>query len=173
MFKKKYLGFFLMGAGSIVGALVIVMFYISRGQTGLLLFLLAGAVGCVALGSLLAFTQMLDRTIQPVIVEISEDIQDDIEDLKARRATNVQFMFIATAAAALIFFYFVLKLHKLEAAWGWLPVIIPAGIVVVIGTLIVLNTSWFHDQQMPTPLWVFFIPVIGIEIGRASCRERV
>jgi hypothetical protein len=164
MFRKQYLGFFLMGVGGIVGALVLLMNFISRGQTGLLLFLLAAAVGCVALGSLLAFTQMLDRTIQPVIEEIDADLQDDIEDIKAKRTTNVQFMFIATAAAALIFFYFVLKLHKIEATWGGLPVIIPAGIVVVIGTLIVLNTSWFQDQHLPTPLWVFFIPAIGIAL---------
>jgi hypothetical protein len=153
-----------MGVGGIVGALVLLMNFIGRGQTGLLLFLLAAAVGCVALGSLLAFTQMLDRTIQPVIEEIDADLQDDIEDIKAKRTTNVQFMFIATAVAALIFFYFVLKLHKIEATWGGLPVIIPAGIVVVIGSLIVLNTSWFHDQHLPTPLWAFFIPAIGIAL---------
>jgi uncharacterized protein (DUF983 family) len=162
MFKKKYLGFFLMGLGGIVGALVILMNFISRGQVGLLLFLLAAAVGCVALGSVFAFSQILDHIIQPVIVEIDEDVQDDIEDIKTKGMTNALFMFLSTGLAALIFFYFVLKLHKIEATWGGLPVIIPAGIVVVIGTLIVLNTSWFHDQQMPTPLWVFFIPVIGI-----------
>jgi hypothetical protein len=107
----------------------------------------------------------LDRTIQPVVEEIDADIADDIEDIQARRGTNAQFMLIATLAAALIFFYYVIRLHKLEATWGGIPVIIPAGIVVVVGLLIVLNTRWFHDQHRPTPLWVFFIPAIGIALA--------
>jgi hypothetical protein len=126
--------------------------------------LLVAAVGCVALGSIFSFSQILDRFIQPVIVEIDEDVQDDLEDIKTKGMTNALFMFLSTGLAALIFFYFVLKLHKIEATWGGLPVIIPAGIVLVIGTLIVINTSWFRDQHLPTPLLVYFIPVIGIAL---------
>jgi len=165
MFNKKYLGLILMAAGGIGGALIITMFSITRGERAVLIFLLAAAVGCVVVGSILIFTRILDRAVQPVVAEIDADLKDDLEDIKAMRATNVQLMVIATLAAALIFFYYVLKLHKLEATWSGVPVIIPAGIVVVVGTLIVLATSWFRNQELPTPLWVFFIPTIGIALA--------
>jgi len=165
VFKRKYLGYFLIGLGGIVGALIVLMFFISREQGLILPLLLISAIGCVVVGSILSFTQYLDHIIQPIVEEIDEDIKDDIADIKARRITNAQVMFVLTGILALVFLYFFLKLHKIEAAWGGIPVYIPAFILAGIGTMIVVNTRWFHNQQLRTPLRIFLIPLLGILIS--------
>lgn len=165
VFKRKYLGYFLIGLGGIIGALVVLTFFISRDQGLILPLLLISAMGCVVVGSILSFTRYLDHIIQPIVEEINEDIKDDIEEIKAKRITKAQVMFVMTGILALFFLYFFLKLHKIEAAWGGIPVYIPAFIVAGIGTMIIVNTRWFHNQQLRTPLRIFLIPLIGIVLS--------
>ncbi len=161
MFKKKYLGYFLLVIGGIIGAMTILINVISRGQLPLLAFFLVSSLGSVVIGSTLAFTQLLDRMVKPIVVDLDESVADDIEDIKAKRFTNAHFMFLCTAILALIFLFFYLKLHKFEAAWGGIPVIIPTAMVVLVGALVILTTRWFHDQDLHTPLKIYLIPVAG------------
>jgi hypothetical protein len=138
---------------------------ISRGQIGTTMVLLILAVGCVLLGSILSFSQLLDRLVEPVIVSIDEDIKDDLEDIKAKRLKNVQLMVIITGAAVFIFLMYILKLHKFEATWGKFPVVILTILAAGIVAMVITQTNWFKDQTLTTPLYIFFIPVIGIVLS--------
>ncbi len=159
---KKYLGIFLIAAGSAGGALTVLFSFLNRGQGGGYLVMLLMAIGCIVAGSILAFTQLLDRFARPLIEVIDGDVQDDIEDLKAKRFTNAQLMVVVTALLFFIFLFFVLRLHKLASTWDGLPVVIPTLLMIGVVTWIVTRSSWFKNQNLRTPRRIFVVPVLGI-----------
>ena len=162
MLNKKHLGIFLVCFGALTGVVVVAMNSLSRGLGGAFLFMLGLAVGCVLVGSILIFTRILDHYARPIVEEISEDVKDDFEDIKKRRFTGAQAMVVVTAILSFIFLLYVLKLHKFEAAWGGISVVIPTMIVLAIGIPVVTRTMWFRDQGLQTPFGIFLIPVIGM-----------
>ncbi len=167
--KKQYLGVFLMLAGGLLGAATLAMALISSGQMSVYLGMLILAGACALVGSILTFTQVLDHFTAPIVTEIEQDIQDDIEDVKKKRFTGAQVMLVVAVLAALIFAYYLLKLHKLDAAasWSGVPVAVWALIAVAIGAAIITRTRWFQNRTMPTPLWVFAVPVLGLILSLA------
>ncbi len=165
MLTKKHLGIFLVVFGALTGVLAVAMNIFSRGQSGLYLIMLVAAVGCVLVGSILIFTRILDQFARPIVEEMSEDVKDDIEDIKQKRITPAQIMVVFTAILSLIFMAYVLKLHKFEATWGGMPVVIPTLIVLAIGIPVVTHTRWFRNQSLKTPFGIFLIPVIGMTIS--------
>jgi hypothetical protein len=165
MFKKQYLGYFLIGIGGITGAMIVLLFFVSREPGMILPLFLLAAVGCAMVGAVLSFTQLLDHLVKPIVEVIDEDVKDDIEDIVKARVTGAQVMFILTGGLVLVFLFLILKLHKFDAAWGGLPVYIVAFVVAAIGILIVVNTTWFQDQSLRTPLIVYLIPAAGLAIS--------
>lgn len=162
MLNKKYLGIFLIGFGAVTGSLTILIQFINRGQGGGYLALLLMAVGCVVAGSVVAFTQVLDRYAQPLVDEIGSVIQDDLEDIKARRFTTAQLMVVVTVVLSLVFLFFVFRLQKLAATWDGFPVAVPTVVLVGLVTWIVTRSAWFKNQKLATARRIFFVPVIGL-----------
>jgi hypothetical protein len=165
MFKKRYLGYFLIVGGTIIGGLATLLFFSTRGERVLLSITLVAAVLAVLIGSIILFTKILNQQVQKVIDDFDADVGEEIEDFLAGRRTNVQTMFIVSVLTALAFLFFVLKLHKLDATWGGLSVVLCGLVLSIIVAVIFMNTDWFKDQQLPTPLGAFFIPVVAIVLS--------
>ncbi len=162
MFTKKHLGIILAVFGVLTGVLAVALSLFTREQSAIYLAMISLAVGCVLVGSILIFTRLLDHFARPIVEEIAEDVQDDVEDIKQNRITGAQLMVVITAILALVFLVSIIKLHKFEAAWGGLPVAIPTLIVLAIGIPVVTHTNWFRDQGLKTPFAIFLIPVVGL-----------
>jgi hypothetical protein len=143
------------------GLMVVLTYSMSGGSTGITLTFLAAAVVCVLVGTVLAFSRLLDRFVNPVIEELHADIADDLLDIKERRMTNTIWMAIITGLAALVYFFFILRFHKVEAVWGSIPVIVPTVIGMGLLVYFIPRTSWFQTAGY-TPFWIFLIPTIGL-----------
>lgn len=146
--------------GVISSTLVIYGYGMSGGNTEITIAFLMVAIALIIIGTVLAFSRLLDRAVNPLIDEINRGIEDDIQDIKEHRITNTIWMIIIVGIAALIFSFFVLRFHKVEAMWGSIPVIIPTFIGVKILAWYIPRTRWFQSE-IYTPLWIFLIPTVG------------
>lgn len=164
MNKKTILSIFLVFLGVSTGLLVILTYSMSGGKAIITLPFLVAAIGCIITGSVLGFSRLLDRLVNPVLDEIHKDLEDDIQDLKEHRITNTLWMTIVIGIAALTFFFFVLRFHKLEARWGQVPVALPTFVSVLALAWFIPRTRWFQNSGVYTPMWVFLIPTIGFII---------
>jgi hypothetical protein len=162
MTKNTYISLTLIGLGGIIGALAVFIYNAKDGHDERMVLLLLLAFASVTIGAILAFSQWLNRLVKPVVDELREDIEDDIQDIKQRRLTSTQFMVVAFGVLSLVFTYLVFRFQKFEATWGQIPVVVPTILVIVIGTWIVVRTEWFQDRVNHTPVSVFLIPVTGI-----------
>ncbi len=162
MTRKTFISLALIGLGGIIGALAVFIYNMQDARDEMMLPLLVLAFASVAIGSILAFSQGLDRLVKPVVDEFREDIEDDIQDIKKRRLTTTQLMVVTFGVLSFVFTYLVNRFHKFEAMWGQIPVVVPTILVIVIGTWIVVRTEWFQDKINRTPVSVFLIPVAGI-----------
>jgi Na+(H+)/acetate symporter ActP len=160
MSKKTRWSILLVSVGVIVGCLVIFGYAMSGGKTGITLIFMVPAITCIMAGSVLAFSRLLDRHVGPVIDEFNQDIEDDLQDIKEHRITNTIWMVIIICIALLAFSYFVLRLHKMEAMWGPIPVIIPTFVGMGLLAVFIPRTRWFQTQ-IYTPMWIFLIPTVG------------
>ena len=162
MSKKTILAIILVGLGVFTGLLVIFVYTLSGGRAEVTLAFLAIAIASIVAGSILAFSQLLDRIVSPVLEDINKDIEDDLQDIKEHRMTNTLFMVLVVGISSLAFTFFVFRFHKLEAMWGSMPVILPT--LAAIGALawFIPRTRWFQNHRMYTPLWVFLIPAAGL-----------
>ena len=88
MSKKTIFSIFLIVLGVISGLLIIYAYGMSGGNPAITLGLTSVSIICIIIGSVLAFSRLLDRTVNPLVEEIHKDIEDDIQDLKERRFTN-------------------------------------------------------------------------------------
>jgi hypothetical protein len=164
MSKKVIFSIFLIIAGVITGLLIIFTYGMSGGNPAITLGFLSAAILCIMIGTILAFSRLLDRTVNPLVEEIHKDIEDDIQDLKDRRFTNTHTMIIIVGMAVILFSFLVFRLHKVEAMWGPIPVIIPTFIGMIALAWFIPRTGWFRYSRDHTPMWVFFIPTIGLII---------
>jgi drug/metabolite transporter (DMT)-like permease len=162
MSKKMVLAIILIGLGVITGMLDLFVYGLTGGSPAVTSAFLAAAIACIIAGSVLAFSQLLDRFISPVLEEINKDIEDDIEDIREHRMTNTLFMGLVVGISILVFAFLVFRFHKLEATWGSIPVAVPT--LAAIGVLVwfITKTHWFHNQRIYTPMWVFLIPTAGL-----------
>jgi hypothetical protein len=165
MSKKASFSIFLIVVGVITSLLTIFAYGMSGGNSAITLALLFAAVVCIMTGSILAFTRLLDRIVNPLVEEIHKDIEDDIQDLKQRRFTNTHWMVLIASVALITFSFFVFRFHKVEAAWGPVPVIIPTSIGMLALAWFIPRTGWFRFSHDHTPMWIFFIPTIGLIIS--------
>jgi hypothetical protein len=165
MHKKLYLSIFLIVLGVSAGLLVIFAYAMSGGKGTITLAFLAAAILCISVGSILGFSQLLDKLANPVADEIYKDIEDDIQDLKQHRITATIWMIVLTGIAALVFFFFVFRFHKVEATWGPIPVVLPTFVGMIVLVWFIPRTPWFQDQTDYTPIWVFLIPTAGLIIS--------
>jgi len=161
MSKKTILAIFLILLGVSTGLLVIFAYSMSGGKATITLPFLAGAIASIITGSILEFSQLLDRLVNPVLDEVHRDLEDDIRDLKERRITNTNLMVIIVGIAALTFSFFVFRFHKLEAMWGPIPVVVPTIVGMLAWAWFIPRTRWFQNQRIYTPMWVFAIPALG------------
>jgi hypothetical protein len=159
--RKTIFAILLIGLGLGFGLMVFLTYTLSGGSTPISLAFLATAVVFILGGTILAFSKLLDRFVNPVVEEIHGDIQDDLQDLKAMRITNTLWMVIITLVMALVFSFFVLRFHKVEARWGAIPVILPAAVGLAALAWFIPRTSWFQSAGY-TPFWIFLIPTIGL-----------
>jgi hypothetical protein len=187
MSKKVVFSIFLILAGVIAGLLILFSYGRSGGNTALTLGFLSVAIFFIITGTVLIFSQLLDRTINPLVDEIQKDIEDDIQDLKERRFTNTHAMIIIIGAAVMLFSFFVFRFHKVEAMWGPIPVVIPTFMCMAALAWFLPRTTWFRDWSDYTPMWIFLIPTCGfilsvwlglartenIEVLRASSTQPV
>jgi hypothetical protein len=158
--KKTILSIALVFLGVILGALVIFGYSMSGGKTSITLAFLMVAIVCIMTGSIMGFSRLLDRRVIPLIDEIHRDIEDDVQDLKEHKVTNAIWMIIIIGFASLIFSFFVFRLHKMEAMWGPIPVVLPTFVGLGILAWFIPRTRWFQTQ-IYTPMWIFLIPTIG------------
>lgn len=165
MSKKVVFSISLIVLGVIIGLLIIFTYGMSGGNTVLTLAFLSVAIICIIIGSILAFSRLLDRTVTPLVEEIHNDIEDDLQDLKERRFTNTHWMVVIVVLALGAFSFFVFRFHKVEAAWGPVPVLIPTFIGMLALAWFIPRTGWFRDYSDHTPMWIFFIPTIGLIIS--------
>jgi hypothetical protein len=160
MSKKTILSIFLVLIGVIGGLIIIIGYAMSGGKTAITLGFLMIAIACIITGSVMAFSRLLDRQVNPLVEELHKDIEDDIQDLKEQRMTNTIWMLIIIGIASLVFSVFVFRLHKMEAMWGPIPVIFPTFIGMGLLAWFVPRTRWFQTPVY-TPMWIFLIPTIG------------
>lgn len=165
MSNKVKFSIFLIVVGVITGLLVIFAYGMSGGNTALTLAFLSVAIICIMAGSILAFSRLLDRTVTPLVEEIHKDIEDDLQDLKERRITNTHWMVVIIALALITFPFFVFRFHKVEAAWGPVPVLVPTFIAMLALAWFIPRTGWFRDYRDRTPMWIFLIPTVGLIIS--------
>lgn len=165
MSKKVIFSIFLIITGVIIGLLIIFTYGRSGGNPVLTLGFLSVAILCIMTGTILVFSRLLDRTVNPLVEEIHKDIEDDIQDLKERRFTNTHAMIIMVGTAVILFSFFVFRFHKVEAMWGPIPVIIPTFICMVALAWFIPRTGWFRYSHDHTPMGVFLIPTIGFIIA--------
>jgi uncharacterized protein (DUF983 family) len=162
MSRKIILSIGLVGLGVISGALVIFVYSLTGGDPTITLITLGLAIASIITGTILAFSQLLDRFFNPVIEEVGKGIEDDIQDIKAGQIKDVLIMAVITGVAVLVFFYLILRFHKLEARWGSIPVILPTLVAVAALAWFIPRTRWFQYKILYTPLWVFLIPTAGL-----------
>jgi hypothetical protein len=126
MAKKLFLSIFLVLLGVGTGLLVIFTYAMSGGKATITLAFLTAAIACIVTGSILGFSQLLDRLVNPVMDEIYYYIEDDIQDLKEHRVTSTMWMIIMLVIAVAAFSFIIFRFHKLEAMWGFIPVVLPS-----------------------------------------------
>lgn len=160
MSKKTILSSLLVLLGVIIGLLVIFEYSMSGGKISITIAFLILAIVCIMAGSILGFSRLLDRRIQPLVNEIQSDIEDDIQDLKQQRITNAIWMVIIIGIALLVFSFFIFRYHKMEAMWGPIPVVLPTFVGLGMLAWFIPRTRWFQTQ-IYTPMWIFLIPTIG------------
>ncbi len=165
MSKKIVFSICLVSAGLVIGLLVIFTYGMSGGNAAITLGCLFLAVACIITGSILAFSRLLDRTVDPLVDEIHADIEDDIQDLKEHRFTSTFWMVVIMLLAGLAFSFFAFRFHKMEAAWGPVPVLVPTLIGLLALAWFIPRTRWFRYSRDHTPMWIFFIPTIGLIIS--------
>lgn len=165
MSKKVKFSIFLIVVGVITGLLIIFAYGMSGGNTAITLAFLSLAIVCIMIGSFLAFSRLLDRTVTPLVEEIHKDIEDDLQDLKERRFTNTHWMVVIIVMALLTFSFFVFRFHKVEASWGPIPVLVPTFIGMLALAWFIPHTGWFRDYHDRTPMWIFFVPTVGLVIS--------
>jgi len=172
MSKKVVFSIFLILAGVIGGLLILFSYGRSGGNTALTLGFLSVAIFFIMTGSVLIFSRLLDRTVNPLVEEIHKDIEDDLRDLKERRFTKTHAMIVIIGAAVILFSFFVFRFHKIEAMWGPIPVIIPTFICMAALAWFLPRTYWFREWSDYTPMWVFLIPtcsfILSVWLGLAK-----
>lgn len=162
MAKKTVFSILLIVLGVGTGLLVIFAYLMSGGKASFALPFLGAAIVCIIVGTILGFSRLLDRSVNPILDELHRDIEDDLQDLKEHRITSTAFMVIVSGVAALIFSFFVFRFHKLEAMWGAMPVAIPTLIAIAALAWFIPRTNWFQSFAEYTPMWVFLIPTAGL-----------
>ncbi len=165
MSKKIIFSIFLVIVGVIIGMLVIFSYAMSGGNTGIAMAFLAVAVTCITIGSILAFSRLLDRMVTPLVEELHKDIEDDLQDLKQRRFTSTHWMIVILGLALITFSFFVFRFHKVEAAWGGVPVLIPTFFALLALAFFIPRLRWFREYRERTPMWIFLVPTIGLVIS--------
>ncbi len=161
MSRKTILSISLVLLGVSTGLLLIFAYAMSGGKAAVTFIFLAAAITCILTGSILAFSQLLDRFVNPLMEEIHGDIEDDIRDLKEYRITNTILMTIIIGIALSAFSFFVMRYHKVEAMWGSIPVVLPTFVGMVALAWYIPRTQWYQNRQVYTPMWVFAIPTVG------------
>jgi Na+(H+)/acetate symporter ActP len=164
MSKKIILSILLISLGVIIGLLVTFTYSLTGGKPGISLAFLAAAVALIITGSIMLFSQLLDRIVNPVLEEIQKDIEDDIQDLRERRTTGVLWMLMILGISVLVFSFFVFRLHKLEAMWGQIPVAAPTILGVGAVAFFIPRTRWYQNKHRYTPMWIYLIPAAGLII---------
>jgi hypothetical protein len=164
MAKKTIFALGLILVGILLGLLVISAYTFSGGKTSITLLFLALAVILIIAGTIVGFSRLLDKIASPIVTEISEDVKDDLQDIKARRMTNTLWMLVVTIIGLIVFSFFVFRFHKMEAAWGGIPVIVPTFFGLVGLAVLIPRTRWFKESRDYTPMWIFLIPTIGLII---------
>jgi hypothetical protein len=161
MSKKVVFSIFLILAGVIGGLLILFSYGRSGGNIALTLGFLSVAIFFIMTGSVLIFSRLLDRTVNPLVEEIHKDIEDDLRDIKERRFTNTHAMIIIIGAAVILFSFFVFRFHKVEAMWGPIPVVVPTFMCMAALAWFLPRTYWFREWTDYTPMWIFLIPTCG------------
>ncbi len=161
MSRKTIVSISLVVLGVGTSFLVILAYGMSGGKTIITLAFLAAAVACIIVGSILAFSQLLDRFVNPVVDEIHNDIEDDIQDLRQHRITNTIWMVIIIGIGFLVFSFFTFRFHKVEAVWGSIPVVLPTFAGMIALAWFIPRTRWFQGHDVYTPMWIFLIPTVG------------
>ena len=162
MAKKTILSIGLIALGVCTGLLVTLAYSLSGGKISIALPFLVAALICIIVGSILAFSRLLDRLVNPLLDEMHKDIEDDIQDLKQHRFTPTAWMILLTGTGVLVFSFFAFRLHKLEAMWGAIPVAVPTLIAMAALAWFIPRTRWFRDFAQTTPVGIFIVPTIGL-----------
>jgi hypothetical protein len=157
---KTIVSIVLVTIGVIIGLMVVFGYMMSGGKTGISIIFLLAAIISIIIGTILAFSRLLDRHVVPVVEVFNKDIEDDIQDLQEHRMTNTLWMMVIIIIGLLIFSFFVFRFHKMEAQWGVVPVVIPTFIAMGLLAWFIPRTQWFQTQVY-TPMWIFMIPTVG------------
>jgi hypothetical protein len=165
MSKKVIFSIILIAVGVISALLITFTYGMSGGNVAVFLSFISISIILIIMGSILAFSRLLDRTVKPLVEEIHKDIEDDIQDLKEHRFTNTHWMVILLVLSLLVFSFFVFRFHKVEATWDRVPVLIPTFIGMIALAWFVPRTNWFRNSRDYTPMWIFFIPTLGFIIS--------
>jgi hypothetical protein len=165
MSKKVIFSIILIIVGVLSALLITLTYGLSGGNVAIFLSFLSVSIILIIVGTILAFSRLLDRTVTPFVEDLHKDIEDDLQDLKENRFTSTHWMVIIVALGLLGFSFFVFRFHKVEAVWDRVPVIIPTFIGMLALAWFIPRTRWFRNYRQRTPLWIFLIPTIGFIIS--------
>jgi hypothetical protein len=138
---------------------------LSRNTTMVTIYLSAVLLG--VFGTILLFTNLLDKIVLPMVDELIEDTRDDHEDLKKGYITFVHISGLLLITLTIGFAVLVSMFSKFSARWGSIPVLIPTLIVLGFTTWALTGSRWFNSKADRTPPIIFIILFIGMILSLA------
>lgn len=168
MNKKRVIAILCIGISIFISAISFWITYhqgLSRNTTMVTIYLSAVLLG--AFGTILLFTNLLDKIVLPMVDELIEDTRDDYEDLKSGYITFVHVSGLLLIILTIVFAVLVSMFSKFSAKWGSIPVLIPTLIVLGITSWTLTSSSWFNNKEDKTPPIIFIILFIGMIISLA------
>lgn len=164
--NDRVLGGILIGLGLLCGWSVALFFFISR--ESIHLSMLLAPAGFIFIGILLIYSDGIERSlkIQDEIQTFPDLIQDDFEDLRARKLTPTHAMVVITLLSLVGQITCIFLFRKWQATWtGCLNVVVASVLAGFLVGFIGLTTKWFQVRKQRFSWGIYIIPLIAYALS--------
>lgn len=161
-FRKLALGLFF--AGLLTGLAATALYLGQRipVESWAVLFVLAIIVLTIT-STILIPGVLLPNLRNPHNEFLTDDLDDEWDELRARRFSRPHLLLAGGVIAALAYLWLLFYYGKLtNAIWfGWLPVGVPAIGLALLLVAVALHTDWYVNRAYRTPTWVILVAFAG------------